>query len=436
MYKKSYAFIFITFFYSFNLIAQSISTFAGSGTYGYLDGNVNIAQFAGPEQLAVDNEDNIYVADRENHVIRKISPNGEVTTYAGTGIEGDVGGNRLSAQFSFPIGVCYDKINEYLYVIDEGSDKIKRIDTIGNVVNITGNGYGYQDGSLEEALFAGPIYMCIDKNGNLYTADSSGDVIRKIDLQEEQVSTIGGNYFVPEGYQDGPALESLFNMPRGIAVDDKLNVYVGDQGNNAIRKITPEGMVSTIAGGGAPGYQDGPGEIALFNGPKGVSVDSIGNIYVADRLNFVVRKIDTLSNVSTITGEAGLSGYTDGTLDDGLIGRAVYLLPLDNDRLLVSDWGNDVIRLINLLPIVSSKDINNKVNVKVYPNPSNQIFTFKSELGINKFKIYDSQMQVVRTDNIQNSNEIQVDLYNQPSGIYFILLYHGSETSQLQFIKS
>ena len=191
----------------------------------------------------------------------------------------------------------------------------------------------------------------------MYTADTDGAVIRKIDLQEEIVSSIGGNGILAAGYQDGPAAESLFNTPRGIAVDDQLNVYVGDQGNNAIRKITPEGIVSTIAGSGSAGYKDGPGGSAEFDGPKGVSVDSLGNIYVADRLNFVVRKIDTSLNVSTIAGIPGVSGYVDGSLIEGIIGRAVYALPIGNNKILVSDWGNDVIKLIDLGTSVSSQNI-------------------------------------------------------------------------------
>ncbi len=131
------------------MIAQSLTSFAGSGTYGYLDGNVNIAEFGGPEQLAVDNENNIYGTDRDNHVNRKISPNGEVTTYAGTGVQGNLNGDRLSAQFSFPTGICYDKINNYLYITDSGNGILKRIDSSGEVISAAGNGFGYQDGALK-----------------------------------------------------------------------------------------------------------------------------------------------------------------------------------------------------------------------------------------------------------------------------------------------
>ena len=238
-----------------NTVAQSsgvVSTLAGSGASGYTDGTGTSAQFSYPIGVAVDGAGNVYVADQNNHRIRKITTSGVVSTLAGSGTSGNADGTGTSAQFNNPYGVA------------------------------------------------------VDGAGNVYVADYNNHRIRKI-TASGVVSTLAGS---TQGNTDGTGTSAQFNSPRGVAVDGAGNVYVADEYNHRIRKITASGVVGTLAGS-ASGYTDGTGTSAKFKNPYGVAVDGAGNVYVADRSNHRIRKITTSGVVSTLAGSS--QGYTDGT---------------------------------------------------------------------------------------------------------------------------
>lgn len=410
-------------------LSQALSTYAGNGTYGYDNGPAQDASFRHVEQIAIDADGNVYVADSDNHAIRKISAEGIVTTYAGTGIAGDVDGPADQAQFNFPLGVDVDA-NGVVYVIDNDNHKIKIIDTTGMVSTLAGNGIeGVANGPIDQAMFFHPINLCVDKNGLVYVTESS-QLIRVIDPINGTVDIFAGNGIT--GFVNGPASSAQFNFPRGIAVDDDLNVFVSELSNNSVRKISWDGIVSTIAGDGVEGYQDGEGSQARFGGPKGITLDSIGNIYVADRLNKVIRKIDTLNNVTTIAGLPGIAGYIDGPLSEGTIGNPVGVGYLNENCIFISDWANSVIRKADFN---QSSGIINEVEVQaidIYPNPSTGFINIQGYDTENlEVFIYGRDGRLIK----HKKNSIRIDISQLDAGFYLVHLLSGNQYGAGSFVK-
>ena len=263
----------------------TVSTYAGS-TSGLTEGNISVAQFASPNGIAIDHADNIYVADVANHRIRKITPEGEVSTLAGS-TSGFLNGNGSAARFASPYGVAVDK-SGIVYVADTINHRIRKITPNGDVTTLAGTGTtGFTNGISTVARFASPIGVAVNDSGVVYVADTSNNRIRVINT-EGVVSTLAGS--ASGGNVDGTGTAAQFNNPSGIAVDSAGTVYVTNTWSNRIRAITPEGVVTTIAGG-TYGFADGTGAEALFNDPYGIAVDSTGNLYIGDYDNHRVRLI-------------------------------------------------------------------------------------------------------------------------------------------------
>jgi sugar lactone lactonase YvrE len=290
----------------------AFSTLAGSGSRGSTDGTGANARFIEPTDVAVDATGNVYVADSYNNKIRKITPNGVVTTLAGTGAEGSTDGTGTSASFASPSGVAVDSSGN-VYVADYYNHKIRKISPSGVVSTLAGSGeYGSTDGIGTDASFAYPRGVAVDASENVYVADTNNNKIRKI-TRTAVVSTLAGSG--REGSTDGTASNATFFLPDGIVVDASGNVYVAGNENHKIRKITPTGVVSTLAGSGSKGSTDGTGAKASFRYPRGVAVDTIGNVYVADWGNHKIRKITPSGVVSTLAG-SGRAESTDGSGSD------------------------------------------------------------------------------------------------------------------------
>jgi sugar lactone lactonase YvrE len=288
-------------------VTVTVTTLAGSGTYGYAEGTGTVAQFTNPEGVAVDSAGNVYVADTQNHRIRKISPAGVATTFAG-GTQGYGDGTGTAAQFDIPLGLALDNA-ENLYVVD--THRIRKISPAGVVTTLAGNempGNNNIDGIGIEAKFNYPCGVAVDSTGNVYVADASNYRIRKIS-PSGVVTTLAGSG--TSGFSDGTGTAAQFRTPYGVAVDSMGNVYVADQGNYRIRKISPSGVVTTLAGSGTSGSSDGTGTAAQFRAPYGVAVDSAGNVYVTD-YSACIKKISPAGVVTTLAGSS-TSGYADGT---------------------------------------------------------------------------------------------------------------------------
>ncbi|HQR44650.1 MAG TPA: NHL repeat-containing protein [Thermoanaerobaculia bacterium] len=288
---------------------QTVTTLAGSGSVGTADGTGKAASFAYPTGVAADANGNLYVADTDNNKIRKITPAGVVTTFAGSGSQGSQDGTGTAAAFNSPYGVAVGA-GGVVYVADTGSNKIRKITSTGVVTTIAGSGAASSlDGNGTAASFNGPAGLAVDGNGNLYVADVFGDKIRKIS-PGGIVTTIAGSGV--EGGDDGTGAAASFASPVGIAVDAGSNVFVADMFNNEIRKISPGGEVTTFAGSGLPDGVDGVGTAASFYWPSGVALDGAGNLYVADLGNSKIRKITPAGLVTTYAG-SGQPGSADGT---------------------------------------------------------------------------------------------------------------------------
>ena len=321
-----------------------VSTLAG-GTQGFRDGSGTSAQFNKPTGVAVDASGNVYVADSSNHRIRKISPEGLVSTFAG-GTQGFRDGSGTSAQFDKPTGVAVDASGN-MYVADLVNDRIRKITPEGLVSTLAGSTEGFRDGVGTSAQFNGPTGVGVDASDNVYVADYGNNRIRKI-TDEGLVSTFAGS---TEGFRNGVGTSAQFNGPTGVGVDASGNVYVADSDNNLIRKITPEGLVNTLAGS-IWGFRDGSGTSAEFNYPTGVAVDAAGNLYVADESNHRIRKITPEGLVSTLAGST--KGSRDGSGTSAQF-NFPYGVGVDaSGNLYVADYGNDRIRKITPEGLVST----------------------------------------------------------------------------------
>ncbi len=319
-----------------------VTTFAGSEK-GYINDSALKAQFDVPASMCIDTSGNIFVADYNNNCIRKITPEGLVTTFAGS-YKGYKDGVGTDAQFDSPIGVCNDQFGN-IYVAELGTNRIRKITSSGVVTTYAGSGeWGDLDGPVAEAQFKVPYGICADTLGNIYVTEYFSSRVRKITTQGI-VSTIAGSNTM--GFKDSVGVYAQFNFPAGISVDVKGNIYVADQYNNKIRQISSAGLVTTMAGSSS-GTLDGKGDSAQFNYPAGVCVDAVGNIYVADQMNNLIRKIAVGGTVSTVTG--AINGYADGKGTE-----AFFWWPVDLkfDRfgyLMVVDQRNQKIRKICLTP--------------------------------------------------------------------------------------
>jgi len=237
--------------------------------------------------ITVDSSGNVYVPDSQTNKIFKINTSGQISTLAGSGARGSANGAAALASFDGPTGIAVDVLGN-VYVSDTNNRLIRKIDTSGIVSTFAGTGIqGNANGPASAATFISPSGLVFDSDGNLYVIDHNAGQIRKINTSGI-VSTFAGT---GQGSADGTGALASFNWPDGIAIDSSNNIYVADSGNNKIRKISPVGLVSTFAGTGIQGVHNDQNSYATFNLPSGVAVDSNGNVYVADTSNNLIRKI-------------------------------------------------------------------------------------------------------------------------------------------------
>ncbi|MCL2726552.1 MAG: NHL repeat-containing protein [Polyangiaceae bacterium] len=298
-----------------------VTTLAGTGDAGSADGPGDTATFNHPWGIAIGPDSSLYVGDNFNQRIRKVAINGTVSTYAGTGSGGYADNNCANATFGNPEGIAADKAGN-VYVADASNHVIRKImstSTTCQVSTLAGKGgtAGSADGVGTEASFNFPRGLTVDTSGNVYVADRVNNKIRKV-TPAGVVTTVAGSGIA--GHTDGAAMSATFNQPAGIAVDATAGaLYVAENNNNDIRKITFDGMgnplaVSTLAGSGASTLTDGVGLDAAFNDPMGLAIDTNGNLYVADAVNCAIRIISPTAEVTTLAG-TGKCGADDGPAD-------------------------------------------------------------------------------------------------------------------------
>ena len=300
----------------------SIVTGSGGGS-GRSDGTGTNARFNRPQGSAVDSAGNVFVADWYNQTIRKISPEGAVTTFAGTyGVSGAADGTGVAAQFCRPLAIAIDRA-DFLYVTDTCSETIRKISPAGVVTTLAGMAgkAGSDDGTGAEARFSMLAGIAIDTTGTLYVADFGNNTIRKVS-PGGVVTTLAGKPGVL-GFDDGIGSAATFSGPNGIAVDGNGIVYVADSYNHLVRTITPAGVVSTLAGTvRRRGNVDGQGSAAAFSFAtpqledgaqpplSGMVVNSTGTLFLTDYFNDTIRTVSPTGRVTTVAG--GYLGYLDG----------------------------------------------------------------------------------------------------------------------------
>jgi sugar lactone lactonase YvrE len=310
----------------------NVTTFAGSGLPGINNGTGTAASFHFPKTLACDAAGNVYVADYQGHIIRKVSPAGVVTTLAGTGAIGTTDGPATSATFKYPVGIAVDASGN-VYVTDQ-SNRIRKISPQGMVSTHAGSGaFGTTDGPALLATFNSPTGLAVDAAGNVFVADEGNHLLRKI-----SASGVVSTLFSGSG--------SDFSTPAGLAVDASGTLYVADL-SRKIRKITPDGDVTTVAGSGNYGNSDGQGTLASFYSPRGITVDADGNIYVADSYNNNIRMITPGGMVTTIAGTFTY-GFKNGVGTASLFYTPSAIALDNNGNAYVADEYNHRIRKIAL----------------------------------------------------------------------------------------
>ncbi|HWA26194.1 MAG TPA: hypothetical protein VG734_11065 [Lacunisphaera sp.] len=296
---------------SANGISGTLAGLALDQASGFADGSGSAARFQSPVGVAVDAAGNTYVADHASHCIRKVGPTGDVTLLAGSpGVAGSVDGRATAARFSSPRGVAVGA-DGTVFVADSGNHTIRRISPTGETDTYAGSAgnAGTEDGPGASARLDFPRGVALDAAGNLYV--TAGSTVRKITPARE-VSTLAGNP-TAFGFRDGPGSTAEFTWPTGIAVDASGNVYVTEVTTTIarLRKITPAGVVTTLAGGD-PGTNDGNGLAARFHDPVGLACDGTGNLFIADSFNQTVRRVTPQGTVTTLAGLVDAPGSSDG----------------------------------------------------------------------------------------------------------------------------
>jgi sugar lactone lactonase YvrE len=316
-----------------------VSTIAGNGDASFADGATATAKFHFPNDVAVASDGSLFVSDGDNLLIRKIA-GGQVSSFAG-GTFGIVDGIGASAQFKFPTSLAFDDRGN-IFSADARDPRIRKTNPGAVVTTFAGSAdEGFADGAGASAKFRGENTIATDETGVVYISDAQNNRIRKI-IEPGLVSTIAGSD--GPGLRDGQANKAAFDFPDGIAVDKHGNIFVSDGSNFCIRKITPDGMVSTLAGKKQQGHSDGDGTTALFEFPGDMVIDQQDNLYVIDLST--IRKISPMGIVSTIAGST--DGFQDG---EGTVAKffTPYGLGIDaQGNIYVADTNNNRIRKINI----------------------------------------------------------------------------------------
>ena len=431
--------ILFAFFLGLNICAtgQIITTIAGNGTKSYCgDGGQAVSACLNePHAVDIDGDGNIYVCDQQNYRIRKITPEGIITTIAGIGISGFSGDSSLAvnAQIGKLFAVKYHKGN--IYLTDDVNHRIRMIDSAGIITTIAGTGVAGFSGDSGLAINANlnqPAGMAFDALYNIYFADCHNHRVRKIHVLTGIVTTVAGTGTPAYSGDSGVATMAELWFPNYLSMDGNDNLYITDNQNHRIRKINTSAIISTVAGNGIGTFSGDGGlaSAASINYPGGTVMDASGNLFIADHINNRIRRVDTAGVITTYagTGSSGFSG--DGGLAVAADLDWVVDLALDNnDNLLLADFRNHRIRkIVNPLGV---KNIASAGDLIIYPNPSKGIVHLSTpEAGV--VMISDQQGRLVKQVTLREG-EILVSLPEVATGIYlatFIADKDGRKTTQ------
>jgi sugar lactone lactonase YvrE len=340
-----------------------LTRFAGTGTAGYSgDGGPALqATLRIPAGLLTDDKGNVYIADRENHVVRKVDPKGIITTIAGNGTAGfsGDGGPATKASFNFPSGLALDSKGN-LYISDRSNNRVRRVTPKGVVNTYAGNGeegYGGDSGPALKARIDRPFGLAIDKKDNLYIADRRNNRVRKVNPSGIITTAAGDGGFFYMG-DNGPAYRASIAGPTGVAVDDKGNLYIADRNNNRVRVVDQQGMIRTVAGTGQQDY-NGETELARDTNlhlPFGLTIDNKGRLLIIDRSHYRIRRVDPLKGkIETLAGNGRKKFAGDGGPATGANLNFPHGIVVDKkDNIIFSDKGHYRLRKISSEGIIQT----------------------------------------------------------------------------------
>jgi len=376
------------------VFGQDITTIAGTGNAAFSGdgGAATAAAFSLPVFVATDLGGNIYVADQNNNRIRKIDLSGTVTTVAGNGtaaFAGD-GGPALDAALNAPTGVFIAPSGD-MYIADVGNQRIRVVhnDVINTVAGNGGKGYGGDGGAATAATFYNCVRAVVDSAGNIYIADQSNHRVRKVSTNGT-IATIAGTGSEGFSGDSGPATSASLDNPTAIALDHAGNLYICDQFNHRIRKVDKNGIITTIAGTGVAGFggDGGPATSATLNYPGGMIIDTTGVIFFSDDVNFRVRKIATDGTISTVAGNGTQSFSGDGGLAtsaslNGQFGLAIT----PAGGLVIADSANNRVRLVSnasdVAPVFSIASLTNAASFQTGGSAGALATLFGQHLSVN-----------------------------------------------------
>jgi uncharacterized repeat protein (TIGR01451 family) len=326
-----------------------VTRIAGTGVAGYSgdSGPALSAQLNSPAGVAVDSLGNVYIADTNNGLIRKVTPPGIITTVAGSGnccYSGD-GGAATSAELNNPRSVAVDSSGN-LYIADTNNNRIRMVATNGNITTVAGNGnsgYSGDGGQATSAQIDYPNGIAVDSSGNLYIADTNNNRIRKVDTKGV-ITTLAGSTVCCNLNDGGAAIGAWLASPQSVAVDSSGNLYIADTSNNRIRMVAPNGTITTAAGNGGNGYfgDGGVATSAMLNYPAGVGVDASGNLYIADTGNQRIRELSSGTVITLVGGGTGDGG--PGTF--GSLNQAAGVVRDSAGNTYIADTNNNRIRKV------------------------------------------------------------------------------------------
>ena len=342
--------------------AGVITTVAGTGQRGYSGdgGPAASAQLGLLRGVAVDGSGNLYIADARNHRVHKVDATGVINTVAGTGERryGGDGGPATSAQLGRPQGLAVDSSGN-LYIAANYNRRVRRVDAGGVINTVAGTGqWGHSGdgGPATSAQLRSPHGVAVDGLGNLYIADTYSSCVRRVDTAGV-ITTVAGTGEWGYSGDGGPATNAQLQRPRGVAVDGLGNLYIADSDNHCVRRVDTAGVITTVAGTGARGYSgdSGPATSAQLRSPQGVAVDGLGNLYVADYLNHRVRRVDAAGVITTVAGtdERGYSG-DGGPATSAQLGAPRGVAVDGSGNLYIADYGNGRVRRVDAAGVITT----------------------------------------------------------------------------------
>jgi len=427
-----------------------VTTLAGYlGIRGTEDGTGSAARFYSPHGVAVDSGGaQIVVADTGNCTMRTVTAAGAVTTLAGApAVLGSADGEGSAARFNAPNGVAVDGAG-VVYVADTSSSTIRKI--VGQTVTTLAGKPGLSgsaDGTGTDARFFSPRGLAVTSDGTVFVADTYNDSIRKV-TAAGVVTTLAGLAGQPDGsYADGTGTNARFYRPYGIAVDGAGILYVADTRNHVIRKVTQAGVVTTLAGlAHAPGTDDGTGSVARFNAPYGIAADPSGTVYVSDTGNHTIRKITPDGTVTTIAGLATATGDSNGLGSDARF-RSPYGIAVDDtgNTLYVSDFGNNTIRQLRVDPYHTGTGVVQVTKLAGQPPMAGHVdgighralFNGVWGVAVHGGQVYGAEVNShdirlltrYTVADVDEDGLTDIMVYRPPSGTWFALLSESTFTS-------